>query len=237
MERIYGIPAIQTHDTVDIVPAWSQQLARILAARDAAIVAATGSIPEGDPNTVEGIVTRMAAAEAVIDLLEPGQWVRLTLRNGWSNYSGGGGYFPGLRARSTPHGTQIQGMVSGGPTNSSIAALPADLAPDFATIFTAPVSSGATAHCGITVDTSIGAGVYAVRYNAGPGSPGYVAIDVIVPAPLEPGDTDPPAPGPHTHQISDITGLQAALDSKRATTAPGISFDTDGVPYVTGDLS
>lgn len=223
MENLYGLPVIHDQEALSIVPAWSLQLARVIAARDAAIVAATGTVPEGNPNSTAGLATRMAVAEATIDALNPDPWVTLALTNGWKAYTGGGGYFPGLRARVTPVGLQIQGMIAGGATGT-VAVLPATMQPEYARMFPAPAAGNTTAYCSVSLDgTSM-----AIRYNSGPTTPSFVAIDVVLP--MTGGDLDPTLPElpPHEHTIADVTGLQAALDGKANTS------HTHGIPGVTG---
>lgn len=70
MHQIYGVPALADSDQIGTIGQWSRALARALAARDAAIVQQTGRIPEGDPDTVAGMVARIGALETMIEDLE-----------------------------------------------------------------------------------------------------------------------------------------------------------------------
>lgn len=74
MHHIYGVPALDDSDRIYRIAQWSRALARAIAARDAAIVRDTGQIPEGDPETVAGMVARLAALED-LDLGELSQHV------------------------------------------------------------------------------------------------------------------------------------------------------------------
>lgn len=105
-----------------------------------------------------------------------GPWVTLKLINGWKAYTGGGGYFPGIRARVTPVGLQIQGMIAGGATGT-VAILPAAMQPEYARIFPAPASGNVTAYCSVSLDS----GAMAIRYNSGPSTPSFAAIDAVLP--------------------------------------------------------
>ena len=106
---------------------------------------------------------------------KPGEWIVLTLLNGWEPYVGGGGYYGGLRARSTPLGIQINGMVKG-TTVGEIAVLPSALG--------VPASSQWDARGGAGVSTlnlSEGSGSRpALKLSAGPQA-GFLSIDRILP--------------------------------------------------------
>lgn len=108
--------------------------------------------------------------------LEGGAWTNLTFVNGWSAYSGGGGYYNGLRARRTPSGIQIQGMAKGGNSGTTVARLPAGLRPPYASTFPGQIAGG-TAQCSVSIDS----GAMALRYNDGPNNPGFVSFDVNLP--------------------------------------------------------
>ncbi len=178
MENLYGLPVIHDQDALSVVPAWSLQLARVIAARDAAIVAATGAVPEGDPDTVAGMVARLGALEALLDELTPDPWVTLALTNGWQAYSGGGGYYSGLRVRRTSVGIQIDGMVRSGAAGSVVAVLP-DAAQDvMAKQFTAAASGSSVALLAINSSASH-QGRMVVTYLSGPSAPSFVHISTI----------------------------------------------------------
>lgn len=226
MENLYGLPVIHDQEALSIVPAWSLQLARVLAARDAAIVAATGAVPEGNPNTTAGLATRMALAEATIDALDPDPWVTLELTNGWTGHVNASGYLPGLRARVTPLGLQIQGMIGKGQTGT-IANLPANMRPEYSQMFSAPAYGGVAVHYSVSRAGD-------VRYEQGPSAPQWVGINALIPMTSEALDPALPELPAHEHVIADVTGLQAALDGKLSATGPRLAFDTDDVPYIAG---
>lgn len=176
MEHIYGVPALADSDQIGIIGQWSRALARALAARDAAIVRDTGTIPEGDPETVAGMVARLAAAEALLDELMPGPWVTLTLRNGWTAYTGGGGYFNGLRARATATGVQLDGMVKGS-SNGEIATIPDSVGVPSSVIWSAAGSAG-----GSNLEVSSGTEGKAVKSRSGnPAQTSFLSISNVIP--------------------------------------------------------
>lgn len=67
MQHIYGVPALQDTDQVATIGQWSRALAVAIAARDAAIVAATGSIPTADPDGLAGLLARVAVLEPLVN--------------------------------------------------------------------------------------------------------------------------------------------------------------------------
>ena len=175
MDNLYGLPVIGDQEALSIVPAWSLQLARVLAARVAAFVAATGAVPEGDPDTVAGMVARLGALEELLNDVQPSPWVDLPLTSPWVPYSTDGAYYPGMRARGTAAGVQIQGMVKGGGQNTEICVIPAHLKPEFGGHF-ASISNSQPA----TVFIS---GTGQLRYLSGGASTAYVSVNLLVPLP------------------------------------------------------
>ena len=106
---------------------------------------------------------------------KPGEWIVLTLLNGWEPYVGGGGYYGGLRARSTPLGIQINGMVKG-TTVGEIAVLPSALGVPASSQWDARGGAGVS-----TVNLSEGSGSRpALKLSAGPQA-GFLSIDRILP--------------------------------------------------------
>ena len=114
------------------------------------------------------------------DAVAPGPWVQLTLLGDWVAYTGGGGYFPGVRARLVAGGVQIQGMVRSGAAGSSIAQLPADMQPAYAQMFTVALNQNELGTCSVSPASDMG-GQYGVRYNYGKATPGYCAISATIP--------------------------------------------------------
>lgn len=105
-----------------------------------------------------------------------GPWQSISLVNGWLPYTGGGGYYPGARARAVPGGVQIQAMVRSG-AKGNIGLLPANLRPLHATFLTAQTPGGVPGQ----VFVSLAGGGQAIAYNAGPDAPAYLAFDAILP--------------------------------------------------------
>ena len=106
---------------------------------------------------------------------KPGEWIVLTLLNGWEPYVGGGGYYGGLRARSTPLGIQINGMVKG-TTIGEIAVLPSALGVPASAQWDARGGAGVS-----TVNLSEGSGSRpALKLSAGPQA-GFLSIDRLLP--------------------------------------------------------
>ena len=105
-----------------------------------------------------------------------GPWHNISLVNGWLPYTGGGGYYPGARARAVPGGVQIQAMVRSG-AKGNIGLLPASLRPLHATFLTAQTPGGVPGQ----VFVSLAGGGQAIAYNAGPDAPAYLAFDAILP--------------------------------------------------------
>jgi hypothetical protein len=98
-------------------------------------------------------------------------WQPMTLAGVWVNYSGGGGYLGGLRARRIGNNVQIQGMVKSGA--GTIATLPTDCRPQFSAIRPV-IAAGAAAQITVSNDGTI-------SYLAGPAAPSYVSINEILP--------------------------------------------------------
>ena len=107
--------------------------------------------------------------------LEGTTWTSLSLINGWSAYSGGGGYYNGLRAQRTPLGIRLDGMVRSGAPGSVIAVLPDDMQDVAAKIFTAPAAGDVPAFLEISTSTSYG-GKYCLKYRSGPSAPAFVSV-------------------------------------------------------------
>jgi len=108
---------------------------------------------------------------------KPGEWVILTLLNGWEPYAGGGGYYQGLRARTTPLGIQINGTVKGSGT-SEIAIIPANLGVPASAQWDARGNGGVS-----TLEVSEGSGSRpALKHRAGsPAQASYLSIDRLLP--------------------------------------------------------
>ena len=106
---------------------------------------------------------------------KPGAWIVLTLINGWEPYVGGGGYYGGLRARSTPLGIQINGMVKG-TTVGEIAIFPDALGVPASSQWYARGGAGMS-----SVNVSEGSGSKpSLRLLEGPQA-GFLSIDKILP--------------------------------------------------------
>lgn len=99
-------------------------------------------------------------------------WEPLELRNGWTAYTGGGGYYKGLRAQRTPLGIRLDGTIQGG-SKGEVARLPADMQNVAAKQF--PVAtSGGPAVMGIYGS----ANGLILGYLSGPDNPGFVSVSV-----------------------------------------------------------
>lgn len=66
MPSIYGLPTIAEADSLSVVPAWSRDLARAIAANQAELLRATGKVPGLSPETAAGMLSRIATAESNI---------------------------------------------------------------------------------------------------------------------------------------------------------------------------
>ena len=160
--------------------AWVDQETVISAARmdhiETGVEAAHDEIA-GVGSAVDGLDTRLTAAEGAIDALEPGEWVDLPLTSPWAPYDpAGNSYYPGMRARRVPAGVQIQGMVRGGDANTVICNLPAGAVPEYSGHFAA--ISNAVAATVFVSNTG------QVRYISGGSSTSYVSINLVVPVPI-----------------------------------------------------
>lgn len=176
MEHIYGVPALADSDQIGTIGQWSRALARTLAARDAAIVRATGTVPEGDPDDLAGLLARVAALEELLDIAPPSPWVDLPLTSPWVPYSTSGtSYYSGVRARRTAAGVQIQGMVKGSGANTEICKLPSHLVPEFGGHFPA-ISNSEAATVFISSSGQL-------RYLSGGAPTSYVSINLVLPLP------------------------------------------------------
>ena len=107
--------------------------------------------------------------------LEGTTWTSLSLINGWSAYSGGGGYYNGLRAQRTPLGIRLDGMVAGGAPGSVIVVLPDDMQDVAAKQFTGTASGYNTAYLAIHRSVNHG-NKYVVSYLSGPTAPSFVSV-------------------------------------------------------------
>ena len=159
--------------------AWVDQETVISAARmdhiESGVEAAHDEIA-GVGSAVDGLDTRLTAAEGAIDALEPGEWVDLPLTSPWVPYdTAGTSYYPGMRARRVPAGVQFQGMVRGGSENTEICSLPSGLAPQYGGHFAA-ISNGQPATVFVSKSGQI-------RYLSGGSSTAYVSINLVVPVP------------------------------------------------------
>lgn len=177
---IGGVPHAEPNDSVS---SW-QGTSRALAAWIDENTVRRGDIindaPPADPHThaiaeVQNLSTRLGALQAALDALTPGPWVGRPLTSPWVAYSTDGSYYPGIRARRTAAGVQIQGMVKGGAANTEICTLPAELNPQFGGHFPA-ISNSAAA----TVFIS---GTGQLRYLSGGSGTSYVSVNLVVPLP------------------------------------------------------
>lgn len=129
---------------------------------------------------IDGLVAALAEKADT-----PDDWVALTLLNGWQAYEGGGGYYSGLRARLTPEGVQVQGIVKSGAIGTIIAELPAAMAPSYAQPFAVESSSDGwtgTEFGQVTVNKPNASSPWVVQYNAGPSPVAHhLGISLIVP--------------------------------------------------------
>lgn len=108
---------------------------------------------------------------------KPGEWIVLTLTNGWTAYTGGGGYYKGLRARTTSLGIQINGMVKGAGAGE-IAIFPDSLGLPASAQWDARGAAGVS-----TLEVSEGSGSKpALKHRAGsPDQPAFLSIDRLLP--------------------------------------------------------
>lgn len=133
MYNLYGLPVIHDQEALSIVPAWSLQLARVLAARDAAIVAATGAVPEGDPETVAGMVARVGALEKLLadaTIETPWSTAGFTPAPGWSVPSSGISRWKPFRMRRQGRWMHLNGVLNG-PSSYGFDAHVGTVAPEF----------------------------------------------------------------------------------------------------------
>lgn len=103
-------------------------------------------------------------------------WQALTLQNSWVAYTGGGGYYLGLKCRKKDGKLLIHGMVKSGAVGSVIATLPAGFYPNYTAIY--PIEGGAAGTFGsLVVSNSDGT----ITYRAGTAAPPFVSIDLSIP--------------------------------------------------------
>lgn len=98
-------------------------------------------------------------------------WQDLPLESGWADYSGGGGYNGGFKARIIGNRVEINAMVRDG--SGKITDLPGDMLPE-SSIMLPVVTSGGYGAISVTNGGS-------VNYIQGPSSPAYVTIQVSFP--------------------------------------------------------
>lgn len=92
MPSIYGLPTIAEADSLSVVPAWSRDLARVIAANQAELLRATGKVPGLSPETAAGMLSRIATAEsnisatttALAPLRADTDWTNVTVDSGIS---------------------------------------------------------------------------------------------------------------------------------------------------------
>lgn len=125
---------------------------------------------------VQDLSSRLAGLQDALDALKAGPWVDLPLTSPWVPYSTtSSSYYPGVRARRTAAGVQIQGMVKGGGENTEICTLPAHLNPEFGGHF-ASISNSQPATVFISPTGQL-------RYLSGGSPTSYVSINLVVPLP------------------------------------------------------
>ena len=106
--------------------------------------------------------------------LEGTTWNTLSLGNGWQAYTGGGGYFNGLRAQRTPLGIRLDGMIQGGGVGQ-VAALPATMQDVAAKQFPVVTQSGPGV---MGIHRRSSDGWWVVSYLSGPATPGWISVSV-----------------------------------------------------------
>ena len=106
--------------------------------------------------------------------LEGTAWDTLSLGSGWSAYTGGGGYYNGLRAQRTPLGIRLDGMIQGGGTGQ-IAPLPATMQDVAAKQFPVVTQSGPGV---MGIHRRSSDGWWVVSYLSGPATPGWISVSV-----------------------------------------------------------
>jgi hypothetical protein len=118
-----------------------------------------------------------AADKTALDALGNGAWVDLTLLNAWVNYTGGGGYHNGIRARRNGSNLQIQAMVKSGAVGTIIATLPPELTPPVTSFQFATTNGSPTrAVAFITVQNNGN-----IAYDTGTAAPLYVNMEFLIP--------------------------------------------------------
>lgn len=105
-----------------------------------------------------------------------GTWAPLTLATGWAVYSGGGGYYSGLRYRKIGDNIQIQGMVKSGAAGSTIATLPVGFRPQYTVMQVCEANAAGTLAVVLFQDAATGI----ITYRSGPAAPTYLNINVII---------------------------------------------------------
>lgn len=175
---ISGIPYALPNDKVRSWAKTSENLAEWIDANTLRRGDVINDAPPAEPHThsiaeVQDLSSRLAGLQAALDALKPGPWVDRPLTSPWVAYSTDGSYYPGIRARRTAAGVQIQGMVKGGAANSEICTLPAELVPEFGGHFPA-ISNSAAATVFISSTGQL-------RYLSGGSGTSYVSVNLIVP--------------------------------------------------------
>lgn len=109
-------------------------------------------------------------------------WTPLALLNGWAPYTGGGGYYNGLRAQRTPLGIRVDGMVGGGTAYGVVAVLPDDMQDVAAKRFFGPVNGNSLGSLAIHRDPGNG-NKFVISYIGGPTS-GIISLAISTDAAL-----------------------------------------------------
>ena len=131
----------------------------------------------GAPQNLKGVKNLSAESLTVngVDVTD-GDWIKLSLVNGWVDYVGGGGYRGGLWVRKMGDNVQIQGMIKSG--SGEIATLPAGLRPPYSAMWPA-IASAASAGVFYGYDPATGVGK--LNYLFGPTAPSYLNVTLLVP--------------------------------------------------------
>lgn len=125
--------------------------------------------------TAETVETALNNVTAKID------WTPLTLINGYGAYTGGGGYYSGLRASKNGNIIRVNGIVRNpttGDPRTTIAVLPIGLRPMYSVY--QPVTTGNAAG-GIIIGNVTISSTGAITYQNGSTDPTFVAFNFTMP--------------------------------------------------------
>lgn len=179
-----GIPYALPNDKVRSWAETSENLAEWIDANTLRRGDVLNDAPPAEPHThsiaeVQELSSRLAGLQDALDALDalkPGPWVTLVLKNGWTAYTGGGGYFNGLRARATATGIQLDGMIKGS-TNGEIAIIPESVGTPASVMWSGLGGAGNSA-----LEVSSGNGGKNVKSRSGsPAQTAFLSISNVIP--------------------------------------------------------